>query len=193
MKKLVLCALLGLSLAPLSGCVPIVAGGIGAGILMAEDRRTTGTYLMDEEIELKAALRIRENHGANTHVNVTSFNRQVLLTGEVPDAAVRAKVEEITLGVPNVRAVKNELIIAGVSGFTARTNDGYITAKVKARYLDDRAEVKRFSAHHVKVVTEAGTVFLMGLVKRDEGNAAAEIAARTGGVMKVVKVFEYMD
>jgi len=189
MKKLVLCALLGLSLAPLSGCVPVVAGGVGVGILMAEDRRTSGTYLLDEEIEIKVAHRIRENHGANTHVNVTCYNRRVLLTGEAPDAAVRAKVEEIAHGVPNVRAVQNELILGGTPTITARTNDSYITAKVKTRFLED----KRFNAHHVKVVTEAGTVFLLGMVKREEGNAAAEVAARTGGVLKVVKVFEYMD
>ncbi len=194
MKKRVMRTLLGLSLAAvgglsLSGCVPIVAGGIGAGALMVEDRRTAGTYLMDEEIELKAANRIRENFGANTHVSVTSYNRRVLLTGQTPDAAVRAKVEEIAKGVPNVRETINELVVAGIPTFAARSNDTFVTAKVKTRFLDD----KRFNAHHVKVVTEAGTVFLLGLVKREEGNAAAESAARTGGVAKVVKVFEYMD
>jgi osmotically-inducible protein OsmY len=187
--RIILGLSVGLSLLPLGGCVPVVAGGVGAGILMAEDRRTSGTYLMDEEIELRAANRIRESHGENTHVNVTSYNRRVLLTGEAPDAAVRAKVQDITKGVPNVREVLNELVIGGTTTFTARTNDSYLTAKVKARFLDD----KRFNVHHVKVVTEAGTVFLIGMVKRDEGNAAAEVAARTSGVSKVVKVFEYMD
>jgi osmotically-inducible protein OsmY len=187
--RIILGLSVGLSLLPLGGCVPVVAGGVGAGILMAEDRRTSGTYLMDEEIELRAASRIRESHGENTHVNVTSYNRRVLLTGEAPDAAVRAKVQDITKGVPNVREVLNELVIGGTTTFTARTNDSYLTAKVKARFLDD----KRFNVHHVKVVTEAGTVFLIGMVKRDEGNAAAEVAARTSGVSKVVKVFEYMD
>lgn len=193
MKKIALRALLGLSIGlsvlPLSGCVPVVAGGVGVGVLMAEDRRTSGTYLLDEEIEIKAASRIRENHGQNTHANVTSYNRRVLLTGEAPDAAVRAKVEEIAKAVPNVREVQNELVVGGATTFVSRSNDSFITAKVKARLLDD----KRFNAHHVKVVTEAGTVFLMGLVKREEGNAAGEIAARTGGVSKVVKVFEYLD
>jgi osmotically-inducible protein OsmY len=187
--RIILGLSVGLSLLPLGGCVPVVAGGVGAGILMAEDRRTSGTYLMDEEIELRAANRIRESHGENTHVNVTSYNRRVLLTGEAPDAAVRAKVQDITKGVPNVREVLNELVIGGTTTFTARTNDSYLTAKVKARFLDD----KRFNVHHVKVVTEAGTVFLIGMVKREEGNAAAEVAARTSGVSKVVKVFEYMD
>jgi osmotically-inducible protein OsmY len=189
MKKLVFLTLLGLSVPQLTGCVPVVATGVGVGVLMAEDRRTSGTYLIDEEIELKAGNRIREAHGENTHVNLTSYNRRVLLTGEVPDAATRARVQEVVSGVPNVREVQNELAIGPTSGFTARSNDGYITAKVKTRFLDD----KRFNAHHVKVVTEAATVYLMGLVKRDEGHAAAEIASRTGGVSKVVKVFEYLD
>ena len=189
MKKLIFVALLGLSAIPLSGCVPLVVGGVGAGVMMAEDRRTTSTYLMDEEIELKAGSRIRESHGENTHANVTSFNRLVLLTGEVPDAATRAKVEELVRAVPNVRNIQNELVVGGTSSILARSNDGFLTAKVKTRFLDD----KRFNANHVKVVTEANTVFLMGLVKHEEADAAAEVAARTGGVSKVVKVFEYQD
>jgi osmotically-inducible protein OsmY len=189
MRTLILTALLGLTVVNLSGCVPAVAVGVGAGVLMAEDRRTAGTYVIDEEIELKSLNRIHEAYGDGVHTNVTSFNRRVLLTGEVPDAATKAKVEEIVKGVPNVRAVQNEIAQAGVSTIMARSNDAYITSKVKARFLDDR----RFSFNHVKVVTEAGTVFLMGMVKREEGNAAAETAAKTSGVAKVVKVFEYID
>jgi osmotically-inducible protein OsmY len=189
MNKLIFATLLGLSAMPLTGCAPMVVAGVGAGAVMVEDRRSSGTYLVDQEIEIKASSRIRENFGDNTHVNSTSFNRRVLLTGEAPDAATRAKVEELVRATPNVADVQNELIIGEVSGFTARSNDGFITAKVKTRFLDD----KRFSANHIKVVTEARTVFLMGLVKREEGNAAAEIASRTGGVSKVVKVFEYID
>jgi osmotically-inducible protein OsmY len=189
MKKLALASLLGLSAMTSTGCAPLVATGVGAGVLMAEDRRTAGTYLVDEEIELKVGSRIRENHGENTHVNATSYNRRVLLTGEVPDVATRGKIEELVRAVPNVREIQNELIVGPASGYLARSNDSYITAKVKARFLDD----KRFSAHHVKVVTEANAVFLLGILKREEGNAAAEIAARTGGVSKVVKVFEYLD
>ena len=197
MKTPLLRTLLGMSVAitagftvvSLSGCVPVVAGGIGAGILMAEDRRTSGTYIMDEEIELKTSSRVREDFGENTRVSTTSFNRRVMLTGQVPNDEVRAKVEEIAKAVPNVRMVQNELGVGAVSGFTTRTNDSFITTKVKARFLDD----ERFSAHHVKVVTDSGTVYLMGMVKQEEGNAAAEVAARTAGVSKVVKVFEYMD
>ncbi len=189
MKHSLIAALLGLSTLTLTGCAPLVVGGMGAGVLMAEDRRTSGTYLLDEEIELKTAGRVRETLPAGSHVNVTSYNRRVLLSGETPDAAAKAKAEELARAVPNVKEVQNELAIGGASSFMARSNDGYITAKVKTRFLED----KRFNAHHVKVVTEAGTVFLMGLVKRAEGDAAAEIAARTGGVNKVVKVFEYLD
>jgi osmotically-inducible protein OsmY len=189
MKKLVLCALLGLSAVPLSGCVPVIAVGVGAAVVMAEDRRTSGTYLMDQEIELKLAQQIRESVGDNTHINATSFNRRVMLTGQVPDTTVLTKVQEIAKSAPNVREVQNELAIGAKAAFPAITNDSYITTKVKARFLDD----KRFDVNHIKVVTEASTVYLMGMVKREEGNAAAEIAARTSGVSKVVKVFEYMD
>ncbi|MCP5279053.1 MAG: BON domain-containing protein [Thiobacillus sp.] len=188
-RELILTALLGLGAVQLSGCVPVVAVGAGAGIMMAEDRRTSGTYLMDEEIELKAIGRIRESFGKEVHVNVTSFNRRVMLTGEVPNDEIRGKVRETVAAVPNVREVINESVIGGTSSFGARSNDAYLTAKVKTRLFDD----KRFNGNHVKVVTEAGTTFLMGLVKRDEGDAAAEVAARTKGVNKVVKVFEYME
>jgi osmotically-inducible protein OsmY len=189
LRALILTALLGMGAAQLSGCVPVVAVGAGTGVLMAEDRRTSGIYIEDESIELKAGSRIRESFGSEVHVNVTSFNRRVLLTGEVPNDEVRTKVKNIVAAVPNVREVINETIIGGVSSFSARSNDTYLTARVKMRLFDD----KRFNANHVKVVTEAGTVFLMGLVKREEGDAAAEVAARTKGVTKVVKVFEYMD
>lgn len=189
MRTLILAALLAASTVNLSGCVPAAALGVGAGAMIANDRRTTGTYILDEEIELKVASRIREAYPEGVHVNVTSFNRRVLLTGETADAAARAKAEEIARQVPNVREVNNEIALAGVSSIMSRTSDVYISTKVKARFLDD----KRFQFNHVKVTTEAGAVYLMGLVKRAEGAAAAEVAARTGGVVKVVKIFEYLD
>lgn len=188
LHSLMLAGLLGLGAVQLSGCVPIVAAGVGTGVMMAEDRRTSGTYLLDEEIELKTASRVREAV-PDAHVNVTSYNRRVLLTGEVANDAARDRAREIAKGVPNVAEVQNELIIGGVTTFGSRSNDAYLTVRVKARLFDD----KRFNANHIKVITEAGTTFLMGLVKRDEAAAAAEIAAKTGGVTKVVKVFEYMD
>ena len=190
MRTLILTALLGLTAtSQLTGCIPVVAVGAGTGVLMADDRRTAGTYLMDEEIELKSVGRIDDAYKDGVHVNVTSFNRRVLLTGETIDAAARAKVEEIVKSVPNVREVQNEIVPGSISTFKARSNDTYITAKVKARFVNDHG----FGAYLVKVVTEAGTVFLMGMVKHEEGNAAAEVAAKTSGVAKVVKVFEYID
>lgn len=190
MQKMTLVALLGLATAlPLSGCVPLVATGVGVGVLMAEDRRTSGTYLMDEESELSAGHKLRETRLDSVHANFTSYNRRLLITGEAPNEALKAQVAKIGSEVSNVREVINELAIAGPTGFSTRSSDGYITAKVKTRFLDDN----RFNAHHVKVVTENGVVYLMGVVKRDEGNAAAEVAARTSGVTRVVKVFEYLD
>ncbi|PJB05708.1 MAG: transporter, partial [Hydrogenophilales bacterium CG_4_9_14_3_um_filter_63_34] len=112
MRNLLLAALLGIAAVNLSGCVPVVAVGVGAGAMMADDRRTAGTYLMDEEIELKAASRIREAYKEGVHVNVTSYNRRLLLTGETADAAARAKVEQIAKEVPNVREVQNEVLLA---------------------------------------------------------------------------------
>jgi osmotically-inducible protein OsmY len=182
--------LIGLAFAAgLSGCAAVVGGAATTGVLIAEDRRTTSTYLMDEEIELKAASRVREHPIEGVHVNVTSFNRRLLLTGEVPTDGVKAKVADLVRGLANVREVANELTVAMPTTLASRTGDGYTTAKVKTRFLDDH----RFAALHVKVVTENGVAYLMGLVKRAEGNAAAEVAARTSGVRRVVKVFEYID
>jgi len=189
MKKLLLVALLGLSTLHLTGCAPMVVAGAGTGIVMYEDRRSSGAFVADQEIELRAASEIRERHGKNTHVNATSFNRRVLLTGEAPDAATRDQVAALVRGIKDVREVQNELIVGETSSFLARSKDAIITGKVKTRFMDS----ERISANHVKVVTEARTVFLMGLVKREEGAAAAEIAARTSDVAKVVKVFDYLD
>lgn len=123
------------------------------------------------------------------HINVTSYNRNVLLTGEAPDAASKAQVERIVREIPNVRGVVNEIQIAGASSYTARANDAYLTSKVKARFIDN-GDV---SSNHVKVVTENGVVYLLGLVTRKEADAAVEVARTTGGVQKVVRVFEYIE
>jgi osmotically-inducible protein OsmY len=175
--------------AGLSGCAVVAGGAATTGILMAEDRRTPSTFLMDEEIELKAASKVREQPVEGLHVNVTSFNRRLLITGEAPTEAAKAKAAELARGVANVRETTNELVVDVPSSLASRSGDGYITAKVKTRFLDD----KRFTALHVKVVTENGVVYLMGLVKREEANAAADDAAKTSGVRRVVKVFEYLD
>ena len=174
----------------LHGCAPLIAGGAAAtGILVAQDRRTVGTLTEDEGIELKAASRIGERFKEGVHVNVTSYNRMVLLTGEVPDAAARTEVERIVWAVENVRGVHNELAVAGASSYTVRSNDAVITSKVKTRFLDSQ----KFNPLHVKVVTENSIVYLMGMVKKQEANDATEIARTTSGVQKVVRVFEFLD
>jgi osmotically-inducible protein OsmY len=188
-KELALAAILTISLPALQGCVPLVVVGAGAGIMMADDRRTAGTYVDDQGTELKAASSIREaNLGDGVRVDITSFNYKVLLTGEVPNEEIKRKVGETVRGVEKVREVVNELVIAGVSSLTARSDDSLLTGKVKARMVDSDAPV-----NHVKVVTSKGVVYLMGLVTRKEGELAAESAATTSGVQKVVKVFEYTD
>ncbi|NJD35863.1 MAG: BON domain-containing protein [Betaproteobacteria bacterium] len=183
-------------LAALALCVPILAGcagavvvGAGAGALMAVDRRAPETFIADESMEIRAASRISDRYGDKVHVNVTSYNRMLLLTGEVPTPEIKADVEKIAAGVPDVKSISNELAIAGPSSFGGRSNDSYITSKVKARFVD----AGKFSAHVVKVVTEAGVVFLLGLVTQAEANAAVEIARTTGGVQKVVRVFEIVS
>lgn len=173
----------------LHGCAPLVVGGAAAtGVVVAEDRRTVGTITEDQAIEFKASSRLGDKiKGAN--INVTSYNRRVLLTGEVPDAAAKANAEKIALAVDNVRDVFNELHVGPSSALSARANDAYITSLVKARFVD----AQRFSPIHVKVVTEANAVYLMGLVTRKEADAATEVARTTRGVRRVVRVFEYLD
>jgi osmotically-inducible protein OsmY len=175
--------------AQLQGCFPVVATGAATAVLMAEDRRTSGIFIEDQGIELKAANRIDEKLKDQAHINVTSYNRNVLITGEAPTEAMRREVEQIVRGVPNVRNVTNEVAVAGVSSFASRSNDTYLTSKVKARFI----EANKFQANYVKVVTENGVVYLLGLVTRKEAEDATEIARTTGGVRKVVKVFEYID
>jgi osmotically-inducible protein OsmY len=190
MRKLLLVALLGLGATlPLAGCVPVVAAGVGAGAMVADDRRSTGTYLDDENIELKAAGRFHDAKLDGVHASFTSFNHRLLITGQASTEALKDKVGEIARKVPGVKEMFNELTIAKPVDFGTRSSDSFITAKVKTRFLGD----KRFNANHVKVVTEDGVVYLMGLVKHDEANAAAEVAAKTSGVKRVVKVFEYID
>ncbi len=177
------------SLPLLQGCFPVVATGVGAGAAMIADRRSSGAYVEDEGIEWKTENRIRERFGDSVHINATSYNRNVLLTGEVPSESVRAEIERITAGVDNVRGIINETVVTAVSSLSARANDSLITSNVKARFVD----AQRFSANHVKVVTEANVVFLLGLVTRAEADAASEVARTSQGVRKVVRVFEYVS
>ncbi len=182
--------ILALAIPVLAGCVGAAVVGAGAaGALMASDRRVSETYVIDEGIEMRTSKYISDKLGDKAHVNVTSYNRTVLLTGEVPTAAAKADAELVATRVPNVKAISNELAIAGASAYSARSNDSYITSKVKARFVD----YNKFSANHVKVITEAGVVFLLGLVTQQEADAAVEIARTTGGVLKVVRLFEIIS
>ncbi len=173
----------------LSACAPIMLGGAAMGALVATDRRTSGAQLEDEGIELRAAGRIRENLGDRVHVNVTSYNRQVLVTGEVPNQQDRQTVEQIISRVENVRSIVNELGVLGNSTLTQRSSDSLTTGKVKAAMVD----AKDIFANSFKVVTERGTTYLMGRVTQREANRATEITRSTGGVQKVVRVLEIIS
>lgn len=186
MRNILLVLMISVSL---QGCFPVVAAGAGAGALMVQDRRTSGAYVEDEAIEDKAIDRIGKQYKDTVHVNVTSYNRNVLITGEVPDQAAKTQVERIIANIQNVGKIHNELAISGQSSLTARSNDALITSNVKLRFVGD----KRFSANHIKVVTENGTVYLMGIVKPAEAHAAASVASGSSGVSRVVELFEYVD
>lgn len=171
----------------LQGCPAVIGLGGLAAVSSLEDRRSTGTQLDDNAIESRAKTRISERVGERGHINVTAFNRAVLLTGEAWDEAARAEVEKIVAELPNVRSVTNEVQVAGLSSGTSRANDTAITAKVKGQFVN----VQGLNPLHVKVVTEAGVVYLLGLVTESEAETATNLARTTGGVRKVVKVFEY--
>ena len=173
----------------LQGCFPVVATGVAAGALMADDRRTSGAYVEDEAIEIKVAHRIDEKLGGKVHIDVSSYNRHALLIGEVASEDQKAEAEEIAKDAGNVEGVTNEIAIGAPTSFSVRSSDSYITTKVKARFID----AKKFSANYVKVSTEAGVVYLQGLVTRQEAADAVEIARTTSDVKKVAKVFEYTD
>ena len=186
LSRALLCAAL---LSSLGGCVALVAAGAVGTAVAGNDRRTLGTQTEDQGIEIKAASRVRNVVGDAGHVSVTSYNRKVLVTGEVRDEAMKRAVESEVRGVANVENVMNELEIAGPSSYTSRSSDALITSKVKLSLADK----KTVSATSFKVVTERGTVYLMGLVTQREGNIAASIAQGVSGVMKVVKMFEYIQ
>lgn len=175
--------------AGLSACAPLLVGGAVIGGLSVTDRRTTGTQIEDEGIELRAAARVREALAERAHINITSYNRLVLLTGEVPSAAVRQQVEQIVRGVDNVRSTVNELAVLGNSSLTQRTSDSVVTGKVKATFIDARD----LQANAFKVVTERGNVYLMGRVTQREADRATELTRTVGGVQRVVRVFEIVS
>jgi osmotically-inducible protein OsmY len=170
----------------LAGCPAAIIGGGAVAYGTIEDRRTSGTMIDDDSIETRIGRSVRERYGENTHVNVTSFNRSVLLSGEVPEEAKRAEIEKLAQGAGNVRNITNELQVGTPSSLGARANDSYITTKVKGRILDSN----KVNPIHVKVVTEAGVVYLMGIVTEQEAADAVDVARNTGGVVKVVRIFD---
>jgi osmotically-inducible protein OsmY len=184
----VLCAALAVSGLP--GCAPaIVVAGVGASALVVTDRRSTGAQLDDQSIELKILTSAGSSYGNEIHLNVTSYNGIVLLTGEVPSTTVQEDIIKVANGTDRVKKVDSYLVVGPLADLSSRSNDTYITSKVKARFV----ESDKFSPTHVKVVTEHGVVYLMGIVSRAEGDAAAQSAATTAGVARVVKVFEYTN
>lgn len=173
----------------ITACIPVVVGGAAAGGAMAADRRTSGVYVEDENIELKAAKKIADALGDAAHVNITSYKGNVLLTGEVPNEAAKGSAESIVKATESVRNVTNELTIGMKSSISSRANDAYLTSKIKTQFLSEN----RFQANYVKVVTENSAVYLLGYVTPQEADAAVEIARNTSGVTKVVKVFELIN
>ena len=175
--------------ASLSACFPVILGGALMGGLVAVDRRTAGTQLEDEGIELRASSRVRDNLGDRGHINITSYNRQVLLTGEVPSAQDKQLVEQVVSQVANVRVIVNELAVLGNTTLTQRTSDTLTTGRVKAGLVDE----KELYASAFKVVTERGTTYLMGRVTQRESELATEVVRGTSGVQKVVRLLEIIS
>ncbi len=179
----------------LSGCAALVIGSTAAGgLVIAHDRRTTGTMLDDQTIELNSKKALRKNAELQelAHINITSFNKIVLISGEAPNSVLKQRAAKIVGGVTSVRHVHNEMKIAAPSSFMSRISDSLITAKVKTKMIGIK-DLDDFDTTRVKVVTESGVVFLMGLLKHNEATAATEAARRVGGVQKVIKLFEYLD
>ncbi|MGH8594291.1 MAG: division/outer membrane stress-associated lipid-binding lipoprotein [Gammaproteobacteria bacterium] len=175
----------------LQGCAAVIVGGAATGAAVAHDSRTTGTVVDDEAIELKAghAIRRDEQLRRQTHINFTSYNNMVLVSGEAPTEELKKRAIERIRGIPKVRRVYDEITIAAPSSLTSRSSDTLLTASVKGKLLT----IRNFDGTRIKVVTEKGVVFLMGLVTRREGGIAAEASRQVSGVQKVVKLFEYTD
>ena len=176
-------------LSGLSACAPLMMGGAVMTGMVAVDRRTSGIQLEDEGIELRTAQGLRQNLGASAHVNVTSYNRQVLLTGEVATAAQKELADKLAQSQENVKAVANELVVQATSSLTQRSKDAIITGQIKALFVD----AKDLQSTAFKVVTENSVVFLMGRVTSREAQRATDIARSVSGVTKVVRVLDVIS
>jgi len=191
MKKSVLISVTASVLAStvLNACFPIIAGTMVTSALVAADRRSSGILLEDKELGIRISNRISAKYGNDAHINVSSFNRIVLLTGEVKNEEVRAGVEKIAKDTENVRNVINESAVAITSSISDRTRDTYLAEKIRAHYITDG----HFQANVVSTIVERQEVFLMGIVTPAEGEEAARVASNTSGVARVVKLFEYVE
>jgi len=187
MTRIVTALLLVLA-ALLQGCAAVVVGAAASGAMVAVDRRQPDIMGTDERIEIQATNRINDIFKDKGHINVTSFNRQVLLTGEAATEALKQDAERAATTTPEVKNVTNELTIRTPTSFSQRSNDSYLTSVVKSRFVT----TQKFNPVHVKVITEAGTVYLMGMVTKREADDATQIARTTSGVKRVVRVFEYI-
>ncbi len=187
-RQIIKLTLAVLAAVQLAACAPLMFGGVIGGAMVASDRRTAGIQLEDEGIEQRSASAIRENFGSKEHVNITSYNRQVLITGEVSSDTVRSQVEQLIGRVQNVRAVVNELVVGPASSAGDRANDVVLVAKVKASMVDS----EDVFANVYKVVAERGTVYLMGRVTQREAKRATDVVRGVSGVKRVVRVFEYI-
>lgn len=181
-------ALLASLAGTLTGCFPLVAGGVAMGAAATVDRRTLGAQTEDKSITVKAEVKLGNLGGDNGHINIASFNRKVLITGEVPDRATKDAAEREVRAIEGVQKVYNELVVAGPASYTSRSSDALVTTKVKASLV----EMKTISASSFKVVTENGTVYLMGRVTQREGDVATDVVKSVSGVQRVVKLFEYI-
>ncbi|TDR80653.1 BON domain-containing protein [Paludibacterium purpuratum] len=190
MRRSLMTVLLAAALgSALSGCFPLIAGGVAGTAMVASDRRTSGAYVDDQSIELKASSQL-SNKFPNAHINVNSFNRTALMTGEVASDDERLRAEMVVRALPGVKRVENYTVVADPTTFSQRNNDTWITTKVRSRLVSGKGN---YSSQAIKLVTERGVVYMMGLVTREEGDAVAEVASQTAGVQKVVTLFEYLN
>ena len=180
---------LGAGIASLPGCFPLVAGGVASGALVIADRRNPGTQAIDRGIQLEAESFLTKKYGDNIHVNVSVFNRRVLLTGETRTDSIKLSVEADVKNMKNVTTVFNEMVPAPISGLSARANDSYLTTRIKGAFV----ATEGIPSNSMKVITEASKVYLMGIVTDAEANRAVEIARSVPGVKQVTKVFDLIS
>lgn len=173
----------------LAGCFPVIAGAMGTGVAMATDRRPAATQTVDRGLQLEAESTINSRYSGQARVSVTAFNRKVLLTGEAKDDNVKQQIDQYVRGLPNARVVINELEIVSSPGFMTQSQDAYLTSKVKTLLMT----AEGVPSNSIKITTEKGVVYLLGVVTAAEGDRATDVARNASGVTKVVKAFDYVN